>query len=170
MQEATLCFLASATHVRLAQMLSGPFAGNLNGYGGKVEDTDQDVVSATLRELGEEAGITARAKDLYKVAVIDCHNYKDREPYKMRVYVSVLRSWIGIPAASKEMGPPELYTPEGLPLRRMMLGDRIWLPLILQGARVYGEIYYSPGFTGLEKQPIINHITIKDLDRLWARS
>lgn len=117
MREATLCFLVSRKRIRLAEMLSGPFAGALNGYGGGIETSDSDPVSATLRELG----------------------------------------------------PPEEYTPEELPLERMMLGDRLWLPRLLKGARLHAEIWYGPEQKSFDRQPIVSQVSIKELDRLWVR-
>lgn len=169
MREATLCFLVSRERVRLAEMLGGPFAGVLNGYGGGLEPTDNDILSATLRELSEESGVQGRAQDLHKAAVVDSYRYKENEWRKMRVFVSLLPRWIGIPSASSEMGPPEEYTPEELPLERMMLGDRLWLPRLLKGARLHAEIWYGPEQKSFDRQPIVSQLSIKELDRLWVR-
>ncbi len=169
MREATLCFLVNGEWVHLAEMLTGPFAGVLNGYGGAVEPGDPDIASATLRELREEARVQGREKYLHRCAVIDTYRYKENEWRTMRVYVSLLSRWISIPIESPEMGPPEEYTPETLPLERMMLGDRLWLPHVLKGARIHAEIWYGPGQKSFDRQPVISNVSAEYLNRFWAR-
>ena len=53
-------------------------AGKWNGIGGKVEPSDLDLYSATVRELKEEAGIDIAPEQLKQVAIYSTDSYEIR--------------------------------------------------------------------------------------------
>lgn len=168
MREAVLCFLANPAGVILAEMLRGPFKGHVNGYGGGIEEPD--ILQAVVREMREECGVRVLPKDIEKAAVIDFHNFKDGEWRKVRVYIGIARHWTGTPCAADGMGPPELFFYNALPLERMLPSDRLWVPRILRGELLEGEIWHNENFTGFVKEPLLQSITKERLVELWQLS
>lgn len=166
MKSATLCYLTTATHVVLAEMLRGPFAGYLNGYGGEIHP-QETALAATIRELQEESGVTAQPAGIAKRAVIDFYNFKNQDWRRVRVYVSVAQEWTGTPAAGDGMGPPEKYPFHQLPFEHMLLGDWVWIERMLRGELLSGEIWYGPGHKTFAKQPVLTVLSPTQLDRLW---
>lgn len=52
----TVCFIFSQDmrEVLMMHKMKGPFPGCLNGVGGKIEESDQSITKAALREIREE--------------------------------------------------------------------------------------------------------------------
>lgn len=55
----TLCFIFSEdlSQCLMIDKIKGPYPNTLNGIGGKIEDSDEDVLSAAYRELYEETNL-----------------------------------------------------------------------------------------------------------------
>lgn len=165
MRAATLCFLAEASRVVLAEMLRGPFKGYVNGYGGEVEETD--ITGATVREIKEECGVHVDPAYIEPVALIDFYNYKDSAWRKVRVYISIARRWKGVPHAGDGMAEPEWFDVNALPVERMLPSDRLWIPKILRGDLLQGEVWHDKEFKGFAKEPSLVSTTPQELAALW---
>lgn len=57
LRKATLCFLIKDNQILLAMKKRGFAAGKWNGAGGKMDDRDETIRDAAIRETGEEIGI-----------------------------------------------------------------------------------------------------------------
>lgn len=99
------------------------------------------MLQCVVRELREEGGADVDPAALEKAAVVLFHN----EAYDCEVHV-YLCAWAGGELReTDEMGPMAWYDRESLPLERMMAADREWLPPVLRGRRIRGEVWYGPG-------------------------
>jgi 8-oxo-dGTP diphosphatase len=165
MKQATLCFLVDGSAVALAKMLRGPFKGHLNGLGGEPEGPD--VVIETAREVAEECGAILEPKDILPAAILDFYNYKDGGWRRVRVFTSIATRWSGALRAGDGMGKPQWHPMSNLPFEQMLPSDRLWLPRILQGERLEGEVWHNKELTGLEKEPVFAPLTTERLHELW---
>lgn len=136
-------------------------AGFRNGYGGGIE-VNEDPFAAACRECLEEGGIKVWREDLTRVALLTCHNRTERgEAFTCAVHVFRCDFWLGTPRESDEMGPPQWYPFDELPVPELMLGDREWLPRLVSGLgseRLLVEMWYGPHQESLDATTIITAV------------
>ncbi len=142
-------------------------AGLYNGVGGGIEDGESAAESA-VREAFEEWGVTLDQASLTLRGVIDFHNTKsDGECFTCRVYVFISPPWQGEARASDEMGAPEWFALDALPLDQMMPADRDWLPALLTSdSPIYAQCAYGPKQQTLERPSIVRPATLDELQAL----
>jgi ADP-ribose pyrophosphatase YjhB (NUDIX family) len=142
--QATLCYLVKDGQVLLGIKEKKIGKGCWNGFGGGIEPGETPE-KAALRELKEEAGVTVFPEHLKKVAIVDFHNQKsDGAFFICQVHVYLAEKWLGEPKATKEMSHPTWFLIQSLPVEKMMLADKDWLPLILEGKKVRAVARYGP--------------------------
>ena len=113
--------------------------GKWNGYGGGVEKKET-FAGAMAREFDEELGIEVKPSDLEEVAFIKITfriNFYKINTCKLHVFI--LRRWRGAFTNSNEMLNPTWYNIDNLP-DNMIASDKLWLPFVLEGAKVLGII------------------------------
>ena len=147
LRDVTLAFLVKhtakgeITHVYLAMKKRGFGAGRWNGTGGKVEEQKgESVAAAFIREAQQEHGIVLQKT--MPVGTIDFY-FPDNPKWNQRVYIRLVESWSGELRDSEEMGVPQEFPKNGLPLEAMWSGDKLWLPQVLEGQSVTGEIFFG---------------------------
>jgi ADP-ribose pyrophosphatase len=141
---ATLCFPVRGDEILLGRKMKKIGQGCWNGYGGGIENGETPEQSM-LRELREEAGVTAEADALEKVAVMCFHNTKaDGGFFVCKVHIYFLHKWEGDFQTTDEINNPTWFKKKRLPLKEMMLADREWLPAVLSGKKIIGEAKYGP--------------------------
>lgn len=148
---ATVVYLLRAGKILLAEKTKKIGAGYLNGHGGGIEEGETPLDCA-IREFSEETkdqatglGGEVRADQLEKRAVVDFHNTTtEGKEFTCRVHFFVASDWQGEVQATQEMANPSWYDVDSLPFDRMMPADRVWLPLMLQGKKIYAEARYGP--------------------------
>ena len=142
---ATLCFLIKANKVLLALKTQKIGKGCWNGYGGGIGDGEK-IKEAAVRELKEESGgVIADFNDLKEAAIMDFYNTKtDREKFICRVYVYLVRNWIGEPKETEEMANPTWFDINNLPFENLMPADKEWLPPVLKGEKIIGKAELGP--------------------------
>jgi 8-oxo-dGTP diphosphatase len=136
----TLVLCAKADRVLLAMKKRGFGEGWWNGYGGKL-DPGETLEQAAVRELEEESGLRVSPNNLSLAGIIDfffAHQAKDDQ----RVFVYLVTAWDGEPEETEEMRP-QWFLLNQLPLERMWPADRVWIPQILQGARLKGRVLFG---------------------------
>jgi len=132
----TLLFLVKEDRVLLAMKKRGFGSGKWNGIGGKVQK-DETVERAMIREAEEEVGITPHKYEKMAEIVFDEIVFGKKEANKVIVFKG--SSWEGEPKESEEMAP-KWFKVNRLPLDQMWDSDKYWLPQILSGKRVAGQI------------------------------
>jgi len=158
---ATLCYLVKGNKVLLSLKTKNIGTGCWNGYGGGIEKGEMPE-QASLRELKEETGITALPESLKKVAVVDfCNTKSDGSIFNCRVHVYLVSQWTGEPQMSDEMINPTWFDKDSLPLGEMLLADREWLPLILNGKKIMASAKYGPF-----QKTLLGKVEIRQVDSL----
>jgi 8-oxo-dGTP diphosphatase len=157
---ATLCYLIRGNEVLLALKTKKIGQGCYNGYGGGIELREKPR-KAAVRELREECRVKAKPKDLFKVAVIDFHNATaEGKTFVCRVHVFFLYKWEGEPLETDEMATPTWFGFNNLP-DNLMLADKTWLPLVLEGKRIRARAYYGP-----YQKMLIGKVEVKEVKYL----
>ena len=95
-----------------------------NGYGGKKDSDDKTISDTAIRELYEETGgVVSNKDDLQLKCVLnsfwDKGEIKDLKRPTMQVYFYVLEKWINDPKETDEMGQPEWFSIDDIPLNKM---------------------------------------------------
>lgn len=143
MKQATICFLVRNGQVILAPKKAKVGVGFLNGYGGK-QDEGETLRECVRRETQEESGgVQINLEKTELVAVIDFYA-GDNPQFSCSIYIA--REWEGTPEESDEMGPPESFDVNSLPVERMLPGDRLWFERIIKGERFKGTLRYTADF------------------------
>ncbi len=126
------------TEVLLGEKLTGLGVGKLVGAGGKLESGEAPVTAA-VREVAEELGVTVEAAHLEPISRIT-YPFVDRPDWSQRSFGFVSRIWTGEPTASEELAP-RWFPVNTIPFDRMWADARLWLPRALKGEFV--EATYS---------------------------
>ncbi len=160
---ATLCFPVTNTHVLLGVKKEKIGADCRNGLGGGIE-FGETALECIVREVGEEGLVRTRARDYEKVAVIDFTNHmSDGGIFVCRVHIYLLHRWDGEFQATKEWSDPRWFARQNPPLDEMMLADRIWLPPVMAGKKLYAQASYGPF-----QKTLLGEVKIRYLDALAA--
>jgi 8-oxo-dGTP diphosphatase len=139
-------------------------AGLWNGYGGKIEP-GETIRQAASRELQKEVGISVPPDKLIKCAVVDFHNLRPSgRGYIFQVHVYLATEWMGHPQETDEMKSPTWWKINQLPIKKMMLADRKWLKLVLEGKKFEAEFWYGPGQKTLRKNCKIKEVNFSSDD------
>lgn len=140
MIKATTCLLRRENQILLAMKKRGFGVGKWNGVGGK-QQGDEDIDTTAIREVEEEIKVKIDPQDLEKVAA-----FKFYFPYKpewnMEVYFYFCYKWQGKPEETEEM-KPQWYDLDKLPHDQMWEDYIHWLPRVLRGEKLEGEIYFN---------------------------
>ena len=143
--EATLGFLLKDGKVWLAIKTRNIGENRWNGYGGGLEPEDKNLLKCLKRETKAESTVEIKTESAVKMAEIDFHNTNsDGKSFVCKVHIFLVKDWEGTPEASEEMATPTLFEINNLPFERMLLADKEWLPLILEGKKLITEYYYGP--------------------------
>lgn len=150
---ATICYLIKKNNngknsVCLAvKKVSNVCRGKLVGYGGIYEKgKDKSIKAAALRELEEEtAGV--KALKIKKAGIVTFHNLDEEKKEKSLfiVHVFLATDWRGEPKETEEMGAGIWYPVNRLPLSKLPAADKAWLPRVLRGEKIIGEVWQEKG-------------------------
>ncbi|OGG59600.1 hypothetical protein A2765_03275 [Candidatus Kaiserbacteria bacterium RIFCSPHIGHO2_01_FULL_56_24] len=139
MHHATLAFIVKDDSVLLGFKKRGEFGSQaLNGPGGKIE-RGETAVSAIVREVQEEFGITLIPEHLTRTALLV--SYRLGVPW-FRVHIFLTDTYVGTPTESVEM-KPEWCSIKDLPFDRLSAADRGWLPRVLRREKLCVHIHYE---------------------------
>jgi 8-oxo-dGTP pyrophosphatase MutT (NUDIX family) len=141
MQQATLVLLQEEKSIWLGMKKRGFGEGKWNGFGGKPEKDDQDILHTALRELEEEAGVTALRGDTVKVAELSFY-FSANPEWNQVVHIYTLKKWQGILTETEEMKPKRFRHAE-IPYSQMWPDDIHWLPRILAGEKIIGSVTFG---------------------------
>ncbi len=115
------------------------------GYGGKIDEGEDEDISVCRETKEESGGIELDPKDLERVALIDFYKGADR-PFgqpTFRVLCYRVLTWKGESSSTIEMADPTFFPINNLPLQEMKPGDELFVPQILAGTPVKGWIRFT---------------------------
>ena len=138
MRKVTLCFLIKDGQVLLGMKKRGFGKGKWNGFGGKVEE-NEDLKTAVLRELQEEAGVRAQHHHLKDIGHIRFY-FNEKSDWDQHMQIFVIHEWQGKIIESEEM-KPAWFTFDQIPLKNMWIDDKYWFDLMLSNKKFTGEFY-----------------------------
>lgn len=141
MRDTSLVFpLRSDGRILLGRKRRGMGFGKWNGFGGKIE-AGETMRECAARELWEECGLQVRPEDLEMVGDLYFHQPSDTA-WSHAGIVYLARNWVGEPYVSEEM-EPRWFLPSEFPYEEMWMSDRIWVPMILEGKKIRGTVYFA---------------------------
>lgn len=164
MHHATLCYVFDHTNpkdvkVLLGMKKKGFGEGKLNGYGGKVEPGDKDIMAAAIREIKEEAEIDA--SHLEKVGELDFKftNAPPGKDWDQVVHVYFAKKWSGTPIETDEMKPEwfsvnKLLNSEDEIYEKFWDDDKFWFPMVLKGKKIYGWFVFGEDNAGAKSHKL----------------
>lgn len=151
--------------------------GRFRPYGGKCKPGETNE-RTMLRELNEEANVTALPEDLEEVGTIIRRNYyRSRRMGRYRylgtwiVKIYLIHAWDGIPSDSDEMIDPHWFRVRSrhdheLPLKRMLAGDCEAIFQIVAGQKVTISAAYDLETLELVDDPDIPGLSVSCMKRL----
>ncbi|AAL64062.1 8-oxo-dGTP diphosphatase [Pyrobaculum aerophilum] len=136
----TLLYLIQGERVLLILKKRGLGKGLFNGVGGKVKPGETPE-QAVVREAEEEIGV--KPIQLSWRGLLEFWNLENGQVESIHyVHVYVSEKYVGEPRESDEAAP--LWFEKGnIPYDRMWEDDRLWLPVVLDGKRVYGKFEFE---------------------------
>jgi len=111
--------------------------GRFNGFGGKV-DAGESILDAALRELHEEAHITATY--LFKLGILE-FSFENNQDI-LEVHVFKCTTYTGEVGESEEMRP-EWFEVNSIPFEEMWKDDIFWFPLFLENKCFKGKFAFD---------------------------
>jgi len=143
MIEATLCYLIRPAPVRevlLGLKKTGFGQGKYDGIGGKIEPGETPR-QAAAREVAEEIGVRVDVADLVPAGDIQFLFPAARE-MEHHVFLFLVWNWSGEPIETDEIRPA-WFRVDALPWEEMWADAVHWLPGVLDGDAVHGEIAFN---------------------------
>lgn len=137
MKISTICFLVKGNQIFLAMKKVRFGKGYLNGYGGR-KKSRESISDCFHRELEEESSVKIKSGKV--VATI---NFFKGQKHLFKCYISLVFDWEGKFRASDEMDLPRPYFIQCLPYHLMWHGDKVWLPLLLDGKKFVADLVYD---------------------------
>ncbi len=150
-REGVIIFVIKDGKVLLAKKTRVLGIGLWNGYGGGFDsEKDKDFFDCAVREFGEESGgATLKREYLEKVGFIHFHN-GDKFEFKAHIFISI--DIKGEPQSSEEMSEPTWFPLDQLPPdEEFMDSDNHWIPRILAGEKIKGNVWYDGEFRLTER-------------------
>ncbi len=136
-KQLTLCIPIKDNQVLLGMKKRGFGAGRWNGFGGKIEQ-GETIEQATLRELGEEAGIYDGI--LVKAGLLEFSFQNDENI--LEVHIFKLTNFLGEAIETEEM-KPQWFNVDEIPFAQMWSDDIHWFPLFLSNTLFEGEFLFD---------------------------
>lgn len=144
-QVSTLCLVRRPGQLLLGLKKRGFGVGWWNGFGGKVQP-GESVEAAAVRELQEEAGVTAHDATLRAELFF---TFTDK-PVELHVHVFQVTQFTGLLRESEEM-KPQWFAEGDIPYDQMWADDRFWLPRFLAGEHLLGRFHFA------DNQTLLSH-------------
>lgn len=132
----------------MAMKKKGFGIGKWNGVGGKVKQ-GETIETAALREMQEEIGISAGLAQLESVGNLKFY-FQGKPDWDEWMHIFLVKDWQGEPMESDEM-LPRWFKRQEIPFGDMWCCDKHWVPSVLQGKKIEGEVYFNPDGSAFDK-------------------
>jgi len=133
---AVTLYLMDSDQVLLIHKKRGLGHGKINGPGGRLE-AGETFVDAAVRETREETGI-----EVYDPTEMATLQFVFTNGYSLEVHAFTSTSYDGEPVETEEADP--FWCPVGeIPFDRMWADDRLWLPQVLAGQKMFGQFVFD---------------------------
>ncbi|MBP9686926.1 MAG: 8-oxo-dGTP diphosphatase [Candidatus Doudnabacteria bacterium] len=148
--QCTLVFPERNEQVLLGMGKRGVNLNRWNGFGGKMDPEDASLLSCAVRELEEEAGLVAQSQDLHYHGHITFHWTVDvpglgvQAAKSVQVHMYTVMKWTGEPRETESTATPTWFAKSAMLFADMAPDNPHWLPLLLEGKRFRGDVYYNP--------------------------
>jgi 8-oxo-dGTP pyrophosphatase MutT (NUDIX family) len=142
----TLIYVFNNNKILLGSKKYGNAKGKLNGYGGKIETTDDSVKEAALRELKEETGLKVKRVEIHAVL-----NMKWGEDNNAKIFVFKAYELKNSPQEGKEM-TINWFDINSVPKERMWESDKYWFDLVLQDRKFIAKLIFDDTDSNLLKR------------------
>lgn len=139
MSIATLCYLFDKKNKKILMGTKkyGGAKGLLNGFGGKIEDSDKTISAAVVREFFEETTIKINKPKLRSIL-----SFHEKNKEMVTVYLYFSSSWNGQPKETKEM--KVFWLPiDKIQVEKMWPSDQLWFPIILKFENTIIDVYFD---------------------------
>ena len=133
----TNCIIHQNDKVLLGMKKRGFGEGYWNGFGGKVQ-SEETIKDAAVRELHEEAGITASI--LCKLGILDFEFENSTDI--LEVHLFKCTAYTGEIGESEEMRP-KWFNVDSVPFHEMWKDDVFWFPLFLKNQKFKGRFRFD---------------------------
>ncbi len=140
--DTTLLLVIKNGKILLAQKKRGFGQGKFNGVGGKAE-IGETIEETMLRETKEEIGIVPTVFKKQGEILFDEYMKGERSFVNMTIYVA--SEFEGELIESDEM-KPQWFDLDKVPFENMFPDDKLWLPHILNGKFVRGNLVLDENF------------------------
>ncbi len=140
MRILTLAFLFRDGKILLAKKKRSFGVGKWNGYGGKL-DEGETPLQAIVREVKEESNLIVPESSFVELGFIDFY-FDDKPEWDQRVVIYKVDDFSGEPEETEEMMPTWFNINE-IPWNEMWKGDDQWIPFVIEGKKVKGEIHFT---------------------------
>ncbi len=137
--KATLTLFMDGDKILLGEKKRGFAKGTLNGIGGK-QDPGETIEQAMIRECQEEIGVTPT--DYEQVGKIDFETWYKGEHAIMEMFIYNCYAFSGQIIETDEIRPA-WFNKNQVPFDRMLDDDKLWLPQVLQGYKVKGNVKFD---------------------------
>ena len=108
-----------------------------NGFGGSVEKGER-IEEAAIREVKEESRLIPLK--LEKKGFINFHFKGEKK--KPQVHLFLVKDYKGKERETAEM-KPKWFDLDKIPYNKMWPADKIWMPKVLKGEEVYGDVFFK---------------------------
>lgn len=140
MRDTSLVYPLGNGKILLGRKKRGLGCGKWNGFGGKLEP-GETMRECAARELFEESGLAADPKSLILMADLYFHQPQD-PAWSHAGIVYLAPAFQGKVQETEEM-MPRWFAKDELPYDEMWMADTVWLPLVLNGEKLRGTIYFA---------------------------
>lgn len=135
----TLTLFINDDKILLGEKKRGFAKGTLNGIGGK-QDPGETIEQAMIRECQEEIGATP--VDYLQVGRINFDLWYKGEYANMEMYIYKCFKYSGTIKETEEI-KPNWFDIKNPPFERMLEDDLLWLPTVLDGKKIMGNVKFD---------------------------
>lgn len=156
----TLTLFVDGNKLLLGEKKRGFAKGTLNGIGGK-QDPGETIDEAMIRECQEEIGATPT--EFENVGRINFDLWYKGEHAYMEMFIYKCYKFAGKIEETEEI-LPAWFEMDKIPFERMLADDLLWLPDVLKGNKVVGNVKFDKDMKMLYHD--IKHFSQTDCDTL----